>query len=65
MNAAQVSADGGHAPDVSRETSPITGQQDGWTNDVADTPIGAAAERAMHVPTPFTRSFHARRAAGS
>jgi chromosome partitioning protein len=34
---------------VSRETSPRPGPEAGWTNDIADTPIGAAAERAMQV----------------
>jgi chromosome partitioning protein len=50
VSSAEVSAaDGSRAPNVSRETTPTAGPPGSWASDVADTPIGAAAERAMHV----------------
>ncbi|HUM00219.1 MAG TPA: ParA family protein [Mycobacterium sp.] len=46
MTPGETSAEqGAPAEDVSRETAPARG----WPNDPVDTPIGAAAERAMHV----------------
>jgi chromosome partitioning protein len=40
---------GAPVANVSRETPPTSDAELGWPADSADTPIGAAAERAMHV----------------
>src|SRR4029077_17213161 len=40
---------GAPVADVSRETPQTRDAETGWPADSADTPIGAAAERAMHV----------------
>jgi chromosome partitioning protein len=56
--------DGGVAPNVSRETSPAGDPLEVWESDPADTPIGAAAQRAMQVAhaihPPLPRPVHRR-----
>ncbi|HZA11816.1 ParA family protein [Mycobacterium sp.] len=51
MNPTDTTADAAHAADVSRETLGGTPNvsRETWDRETSDTPIGAAAERAMHV----------------
>ncbi|MDT5012041.1 MAG: chromosome partitioning protein [Mycobacterium sp.] len=65
MSVPEVSVGDGLAdPNVSRETPPIADGDAAWTSDPVETPIGAAAERAMRVThaihPPLPRPAHRR-----